>query len=496
MQVLHKDIYNECEYFFTRNEDKDNKTDAIIYTPSMLHFLYDRNCFFWKELANKMSKECLSFLKKATIENENYSNFSHEVLSNKNFKKILPIIAERASELQHFANLISIFSVGNFAPAFRLPNSIANNRKELKKIALNLCSTQLNPTDMSRSINELNEKFKKHISQEILSDILDKYRKITIVSDSPLEWLIYKNIPLMFSHEISRIPSTPGNLVQHNLLSSTEIELKANQLNKILIIRSFKNDDIIKYQLESSINVFIEKNLYRDISISIVDVDTKEDVIYALNNYDGFIVIFDCHGTPGSELNNGDLIIGNEHVDTWSIANIARVPPIVLLSACSTHSINSSHASVANGFLRSGALSVLGTLAPVEASHSAIFIARLIYRISHYLPGRVSMGNITWRNFTSNFMKMSYATDIIRGFHVNEGILSEIEYQNIHIQTNELINIDEATDWRERMIESICSVSGRNAEIIERLILERYSFVESMLYTHLGRPECTDLVIT
>lgn len=489
MLTLHKVLYNECEELLTHEGFKNNKNDAIIYTPSMFHFLYDKNCFFWKGIAKKLSNRDLDFLKKATIENQNYSNFSYENLSKKQIQRVLPIIAERSSELRHFAKLISIFSVGNFAPAFRFPNSVANNRRELKKISKQLCSTHLNPVEISSTINELNEKYHTCISKDILSEMLDKYQKITIVSDSPLEWLIYKNTPLMFSHEISRLPSTPGNLLQHNLLSSVNLELTVKQLNNILIIRSFKNDDVIKFQLEKAIDVFTQENLYRDLSISIVDITTKEELISTLNDYNGFIVIFDCHGTPGGELNNGELIIGNEQVDTWSLANIARLPPIVLLSACSTHAINGSHASVANGFLRSGALSVLGTLAPVESSHSAILISRIIYRISHFLPGRVNIDKITWRNFISNFFKMSYATDIIKGLFDNEKIISLDEYQKINTETNILINIHEDPDWRNKMIENICSISGRDRGMIEELILERYSFVESMLYTHLGRPE-------
>lgn len=489
MLTLHNILYNECEYLLNNEELKSNKSDAIIYTPSMFHFLYDKKCFFWKKLEGILSEGDLAFLKKATIDNKGYSNFSHKVLSKKQIKNVLPILAERSAELRHFANLISIFSVGNFAPAFRFPNAVANSRNELKRIAKLLCSPHLNAIEISNAINNLNDRYHSYISNEMLSEALVKYKKITIVSDSPLEWLIYNNTPLMFSHEISRIPSTPGNLVQHNLLSSIDLELKVEQLNKILIIRSFEDNDLIKLKLENAINEFDKKNLYRDLVISIVDVSTKAELISTLNDYDGFIVIFDCHGTPGGELDNGKLVIGSEYIDTWSLSNVARLPPIVLLSACSTHAINGSHASVANGFLRSGALSVLGTLAPVESSHSAILISRIIYRISHFLPGKIHIKNITWRNFISDFFKMSYATDVIRGLHENEGLLSLKEYQKINIETNKLINIDEDPCWRHKMVDKICTASNLNKEIVEKLIRERYSFVESMLYTHLGRPE-------
>ena len=66
-------------------------------------------------------------------------------------------------------------------------------------------------------------------------------------------------------------------------------------------------------------------------------------------------MIFDGHGRGNADTGIATLRIGKEDVDVWHLRGEARIPPIVILSACDTQGIDaSSHATVGTGFLAAG----------------------------------------------------------------------------------------------------------------------------------------------
>jgi len=81
-------------------------------------------------------------------------------------------------------------------------------------------------------------------------------------------------------------------------------------------------------------------------------VQTVEQFIEALNSVEGGDINIDGHGIYDDGDGIGKLAIGKEQIDVWRLRGEMRVPPIVILSACDTHGLDSpSHATVGNGFL-------------------------------------------------------------------------------------------------------------------------------------------------
>ena len=212
-----------------------------------------------------------------------------------------------------------------------------------------------------------------------------------------------------------------------------------------------------------------------------------------MNKFDGAMVVFDCHGNHGGKTEHGWLSIGKEKVDVWQLANVARMPPIVLLAACSTHPIDGSHASVANGLLRSGVLSVLGTYAPVNSAHTAILVARLLFRVEIFLPLITKHRSCTWREIVSGFFRMSYTTDVLRDLTQTHKLITEEQFHNIHMQANTDINSGEPL-WLERIQQNVMEATGKNEIEIKTLWAQHFQFAETMLFTQLGRPE--NIIIT
>ncbi len=202
--------------------------------------------------------------------------------------------------------------------------------------------------------------------------------------------------------------------------------------------------------MTSSLEHFKTNNQYKNLNITEVNVSSESELIDALNDFSGGIVVFDCHGNHGGETAHGWLCIGDDKVDVWSLAHRARIPPIVILSACSTHPIDGSHASVANGLFRCGAISVIGTYAPIRADHAGLFVARLLFRISEFIPIVIKSRSISWREVITGFFKMSYSTDVLQYMVSESKMLTKQQYIEIHNEVNYIINSGQ-DDWTKSL---------------------------------------------
>lgn len=142
------------------------------------------------------------------------------------------------------------------------------------------------------------------------------------------------------------------------------------------------------------------------------------------------------------------------------------MPPIVLLSACDTLPIDGGHGSVANGMLALGAVTVLGTVLPVDSRKSAIFIGRLLHRIAEFLPIVVSRSSyMPWRSFMSGMLRMTFCSELIISLIEDAKIISISDYPRIQMAANMGINSLQP-DWYEGVIDSICSASQLNRDVV------------------------------
>lgn len=468
------------------------KNDSIIYSMAMCSFLYQQNSQMWNEIYRKLDKHKRDFLKSAIIRNKQFSNFtmsSQEVFNPYSDPIISSLLKVRQSELGMFTSIVTILGVNQFAPAFRLPNAVMLHHDLLK----NISSLITNPN--KKSHKNLNVKLKNYsnilkseIGDRLIEESIIGKNKILAMCDFPIEWLNINGFPIMFTHEISRIPTTPGNLCSQLALSGQRRLFPYDRFRDILIISSFNNSDPIKDYLKSALDHFKINRQYENLNIIEVNVNSEVELIDALNNFSGAIVVFDCHGNHGGEKEHGWLCIGDDKVDTWSLAHKAKIPPIVILSACSTHPIDGSHASVSNGFFRCGAISVIGTYAPIRADHAGLFVARLLFRISVFIPIIIKKRAISWREIISGFLRMCYTTDVLQYMDSELNVLTKDQYVNIHNRANHIINSN-TQDWTGKFISLISEQTGRDESEIVGLINENCQFVDTMLYSQLGRPE-------
>ena len=462
------------------------KNDAIIFCPSIYAFKYRFNQ--WNPILRNLNKAKRHFVKNLLVRNKGYSNSMVEiegaVFNPYEDPVIGPMLFHRQLELRYFTALIAVLAANQFVSALRLPHAVMLHHDMLSEIYALVNSSKANRVEeLSRRLGEYGDAIRDEMGQDLWAAAFDDRERLLLICDFPAEWLPVKLVPAMFRYELSRIPSTPGNVTAHVMLNGPRTTVPCSMLQKVLVIRSFDPNDPIRDHLATCLARYPLKT----VRVEIVDVTTTAEVVAAMNSFDGAVLVFDCHGNHGGKTEHAWLHIGKERVDVWQLRLVARMTPIVLLAACSTHPLDGSHASVANGFLSSGVLAVLGTHAPVQSVHAAILVARLIYRVEAFVPLITRHRPSTWREVVSGFLRMSYVTDILHD-QLSRNHITEDQYRRIHLNANEAIN-SSAPTWVDGLQRELAEATGQSDAEIKVLWAKRYQFVETMLFTQLGRPE-------
>jgi hypothetical protein len=466
--------------------------EVVLYSPSVKATFYDFKKNSWNQVLRKISdKWKRTLIQRSLIKNTHYSSAVIDIpgkdVGNPYEDPYLgPVLSIRQAELAATTGAVALLASSKGIPSVRLPNAVNLHLTQLQQIE------SLARQSGTKSVNRLQRAFRQlnsALGQEIGSEIrllLKDFHCLKVCSDVPIEWLYIDRLPLMISHELSKLPMTPGNMLLQRCASGERLNIPESILHKVLILRSFREDDPIRDTLKKCLE---QASFTQKVSIKFVDVSSMADAVIELNAFDGAIVIFDCHGNHGGEEDQGWLQIGDDQVVTWHFAHVARVPPIVILSACSTAPVCGSHISVANGLLRSGALSVVGTFLPVDALRSAIFITRILKRIDLFLPaaGSLDAHYITWRTLISTFFQMSYLTDVLHHFHA-EGILHEEAVGAIQLDANQRINFFRE-DWFDRAMHNVAVASSVPVETLMKKIVNDHPLFETMYYTQVGSPE-------
>jgi len=447
-----------------------------------------------------------------------YSGTADDFNTLKDSKAGQYLLGLRRDEIAAFTSAVTVKACNHFAPVIRLPAKINLLRPNLQRLAS--CARGNSPHKlfkMNKIFSELQDDLRKAIGDPFENLISKNDLPIKIISDAPIEWFPSKGLPLSLRNDVSRIPSTPGNVMFGQSIQGPQEIIETNQFKNILIIRSFKKNDPIRNILVNALDTMLNskislqpllKSLKKSkrmdrsergedpnnklkLNIKLVDVNSEEEFVKALNDFDGPILIFDGHGSHDVFSHYGSLLIDNKRLDTWTLKGKARIPPIVLLSACDTHPIDGSHASTANGFLAVGAKTVIGTLLPLKANEAAIFISRLLQRIQQFLPiyTKTLRRSIRWSEVVTGMQRMLYVTESLHLIQRKGAVpINRDSWYRISFESNEIINRN-ILDWWEKFKQLIKSEIELDGDVIENIFNTWIQLPECIKYIQLGNPE-------
>lgn len=407
------------------------------------------------------------------------------------------ITHQKALDARSFTAGLSFLAAASLAPVLRLEPRLNQIRGDLKQLA-NCVRTKAGTHfywKQSRLTRQLAERMRTLINPSFLERI-DQPEKgriegLKLISDLPLELMRSGDLPLSMRFDTSRIPVLPGNLYLSTCIMPPRI-LPLSAFREVLVIRSFKSGDPLTKFLERATSIFLEKPAPFSVNATFIDVETEDDFVNALADFEGSILIFDGHGNYDPEIGTGTIVIGGRAVDVWKLRERCTVPPIVILSACDTQPLDGSHSSVATAALTLGARTVLATTLPIDGWLASLFIGRLLYRIAAFLPLAIRYQSmVTWRDFVAGMLRMSYTTEVIGALKKRGGgAYHAIDFDRVQFNANIAINNRQA-DWFHHVIGDISEQTKLPSPSIQRDIGRWAAMVDSMKYVQIGNSHST-----
>jgi CHAT domain len=416
------------------------------------------------------------------------SEFVKELLESKAAQILLSM---RGSEAFTFTAGVGLRAAETCSAVVRLSPGVNHVFSSLAIYAKNIRSTKLEARLKTRKLfDAIQDGLTSAVGADRINYIKERGGPIKLVTDAPVEWLPIDDLPLAMRYDCSRINATPGNMLMAMLCDHHTLIFHPEQMQKVLVINAFTDDDPLKNVLTSALGA-IKESWQGKVEVIFKATKTKDEFAAALNDYDGCIMIFDGHGRNNAEEPIGKLAIGKEEIDVWELRGRVRVPPIVLLSACDTHGIDAaSQATVGNGFLFLGARTVLATLLPLGGGPAALFMARLVYRLADFIPAVIEsrVRVLNWTEIISGMLRMFLATELLdQLIGPPDGI--DTPRGKLQHDANGFINTREDDRWYEKLLDRIAEHKQCDVAQVQSKARGIVARSEAIRYIQLGNPE-------
>jgi hypothetical protein len=307
---------------------------------------------------------------------------------------------------------------------------------------------------------------------------------IKLIGDTPLELLPVNDLPLGLRSVTSRMPTLPGNLLMRQGLLRTSTLFRPGDFRRLLVVRAFEAGDPLRDVLVDAVERFNAMSSNR-IDLNVVDVKSKDEFLEAFNDYDGALGVFDGHGAHARSDPQGTLAVCPIKFNPFELYGRIRVPPIVFLSACETHTLEGMESSVASAFLFMGARSVLGTLGPIDGLNAGILIGRFCLRFSDFV--HFVRATLPWSQVVTGMLRMSYLTDVLRELQRQLAFNDDL-YLAIHTEINTAINSFQP-GWFEQLLTSVAKSLSISETQVRDVWLRTCYFTDTLNYVHFGIPE-------
>lgn len=321
-----------------------------------------------------------------------------------------------------------------------------------------------------------------------LRDVIQGARShIKLVGDLPFELApcARLGLPLLLTTAMSRVPTLPGDLALHQLISGSETIVEGRSIRNILVLRSFTGEDPLKGMVEWALREYLGPRAHE---VSFVDVTSIQEAEHALREFRGGTVVFDMHG--GVKSGVGTLRVGTDDWDLASSSDRIRLPPVVVFSACDTAPIDGTASTVVNAALNGGAKAVMGTLLPVNGRESAVFVGRLALRLYDFIPAAHRAFNraLRWPEVFGGMLRMNYTTDVLRRALRRRATIEQ--YMDDKLALNKSINVETPDDgWFEVLVSRLAHRLLCSEEDIANRIRNEWYFTETCKYAMFGSPE-------
>jgi hypothetical protein len=242
------------------------------------------------------------------------------------------------------------------------------------------------PTKLRRALARIGRILGQALSAEQCSAIRLS-RSITAFTDFPwgLAILPGDSSPLATCTPIAYRPLTPLTRALQSELMPPPVHYFGDGF-RVLIAECLEDGDHLRpfsegvWRAEAA---KLEMESAGKIKARVEIVSCYDDLVLALQDRTLDALVISAHGIPHPTTKAAGIRVGRD--DVFNIE--CQLPPLVFFSACSVWPRSSGAVSVADLALRKGALTVIGTLAPISIFHHATLVARTMLYLLRSLRG-------------------------------------------------------------------------------------------------------------
>ncbi|SEL98306.1 CHAT domain-containing protein [Butyrivibrio sp. ob235] len=220
---------------------------------------------------------------------------------------------------------------------------------------------------------------------EFQKSMLYRAISLTVFSDFPIGLAIapHMTAPICLSVPTTYRPLTPlTRTLEYECRKIWQVDF-SHKCN-VLFLDCIKEDDLVKtfsnktYEMMKKFSDPSSRFGSKRFSVDfkrIHNVDELMDVLKSPQMRDIDVLYISAHGFSERERNVSGVMIEDE---PWiADGNDFKVPPFVVLSACSTSPRGTGNVNIADLLIRAGATAVLSTMVPVDAKANMVIMTRI-----------------------------------------------------------------------------------------------------------------------
>lgn len=430
---------------------------------------------------------------------------------NTDVDKMTPFIYDRAFENRVLDSLMLHFALGKKNPYVRLPNLPSNDitiwySHMLKNVISNSNFKEIEK--FNTNFHKISEKIKLSFDDEFIEIIVKKGKHIKFITDSPAEWIKYKNVPISLIKSISRLPIIPGNILTRSAKCNMEINVEKYNVSFLVINSLNKSDELYENgkKLEGLLKKYFPNNV-----VNYYEITNKDDFINVINeNIATFFIYYGHASMPEHSRNQsvkaGKLIIGDEEIDTIELTqSINEVPPISILGACQTQVLDSHYLNIGNIFLELGSVSVLATFFPVDGDYTFSLIESIFRHLKNVFEKSTPKYIKNWSDILLQARRTHYILEpigTIIEYLRKKGDKSQINVKELKLFVMDycISNVEGGIPYDFIMEQAVLnrdkayityfdSYPESTRSLVNSIFKHNYVFPESILFTSLGSPE-------
>lgn len=392
------------------------------------------------------------------------------------------MIFERESEFQAQLIAAAVEAASQAVPVIAIPSGFGRAKRALAILGADLRRTDVGYERLMHHAVTAGELMAAALPSCALEALEKNDGTVKAIADDPIELIPVKGWTLSTQAPVVRLPASPGYVLSSAVTTCDALVLHPKDTARILVLRGTDPRDRVHGILEDVFNGL--RGIERTMEIRIADVASVDDVRRELSESGAKIAIFDAHGEH-RERTHGVLEIGGVPVALWT--ERLPMPPIVLLAACDTHPLHRPQDTVAASILNSGARTVVGTVAPVDAAQCAAFFGALLLAVRvkvKELPGPIRWSELFAHQAWSWHVLEAMAQMVIGGAFM----LAEDRRLAVLEKVQERIWAFRR-DWRTVAISELARETALSPEHIERSWRRYAYFTPTSLYCQLGQAD-------